>query len=167
MTFKALFVEIYYGDYSKEIILKKINEYIENNEIMEIEFFELLDSAVNQASLLLQLIQATDPSFSADSVEAEILTARYFLKLLEHYQNGQISPFDLCRIFNNIEIGFMGAARNLPVNIAYYPTWMGNLYNACDWCDETWTLEDNPHLLIEVEKQIQNIKDWLSNPTFR
>lgn len=60
----------------------------------------------------------------------------------------------------------MGAARNLPVNIAYYSTWMGNLYNACDWCDETWTLEDNPHLLIEVEKQIQNIKGWLSNPTF-
>lgn len=28
MTFKALFVEIYYCDYSKEIILKKINEYI-------------------------------------------------------------------------------------------------------------------------------------------
>lgn len=78
---------------------------------MEIEFFELLDSVVHQASLLLQLIQATEPSFSADSVEAEVLTARYFLNVLEHYPNGQISPFDLCRIFNNIEIGFYGSSK--------------------------------------------------------
>ncbi|EOR09038.1 hypothetical protein [Acinetobacter genomosp. 15BJ] len=161
MAFKELFVEIYYGDYPKEMVLKRINEYIENNEIIEVEFFELLDSAVNQESLLLELIQTTDPSFSADSVEAEILTARYFLNILEHYKNGQIRPFDLCRIFNNIEIGFIGAPRNLPVNIAYYPSWMGNLYNACDWCDETWTLENSSHLSIEVKKQIHIIKDWL------
>ncbi|EPG38188.1 hypothetical protein F907_02160 [Acinetobacter colistiniresistens] len=167
MTFKELFVEIYYGDYSKERVLKRINEYIENNEIIEVEFFELLESAVDQESLLLQLIQTTDSSFSADSVEAEILTARYFLNILEHYENGQIRPFDLCRIFNNIEIGFMGAQRNLPLNIAYYPLWTGNLYHACDWCDETWTLENSPHLGIEVKKQIRIIKDWLANPSFK
>lgn len=167
MTFKALFIEIHYGESPKEIIAKKINEYIENNEIIEMDFFELLDTRVDQKALLFELIQATDPSFSVDCVEAEVLAAHYFLNILARYQFGEIRPFELCRIFNNIEIGFMGAARNLPVNIAYYPTWMGNLYNACDWCDETWTLEDNPHLLIEVEKQIQNIKDWLSNPVFK
>ncbi|WP_436897214.1 hypothetical protein [Acinetobacter gyllenbergii] len=167
MAFKELFVEIYYGDYPKEMVLKRINEYIENNEIIEVEFFELLDSAVNQESLLLQLIHASDPNFSADSVEAEILTACYFLNILEHYKNGQIRPFDLCRIFNNIEIGFMGAPRNLPLNIAYYPLWMGNLYHACDWCDDAWTLENSPYLNIEVKKQIHIIKDWLANPSFK
>lgn len=136
-------------------------------KLIEMDFFELLDIRVDQKASLFELIQATDPSFSVDCVEAEVLAAHYFLNILARYQFGEIRPFELCRIFNNIEIGFMGAARNLPVNIAYYPTWMGNLYNACDWCDETWTLEDNPHLLIEVEKQIQNIKDWLSNPVFK
>jgi len=39
MTFKALFIEIHYGEYPKEIIAKKINEYIENNEINRDGFF--------------------------------------------------------------------------------------------------------------------------------
>jgi hypothetical protein len=43
---------------------------------------------------------------------------------------------------------------------------MGNLYNACDWCDETWMLENSSHLSIEVKKQIHIIKDWLANPSF-
>lgn len=117
--------------------------------------------------MLFELIQATDPGFSLDCVEAEVLAAHYFLDVLEHYRNGLIRPFDLCRIFNNIETGFMGAPRNLPVNIVYYPAWLGNLYHACDWCDEVWTHDNSPHLLIEVEKQIQNMKDWLSNPVFK
>jgi hypothetical protein len=167
MTFKALFVEIYYGDYSKEIIAKKINEYIENNEIIEMDFFELLDTRVDQKASLFELIQATDPSFSVDCVEAEVLAARYFLKVLEHYQNGQIRPFDLCRIFNNIEAGFIEAPRHLDEKIVYYPSWLGDLYGACDWCDGEWTYENSPHLVIEVKKQIQNIKDWLSNPVFK
>lgn len=167
MTFKALFIEIHYGEYPKEIIAKKINEYIENNEIIEMDFFELLDIRVDQKALRFELIQATDPSFSVDCVEAEVLAAHYFLNILARYQVGEIRPFELCKIFNNIEAGFIGAPRHLDEKIVYYPSWIGDLYGACDWCDEEWTHENSPHLLIEVEKQIQNIKDWLSNPTFR
>jgi hypothetical protein len=63
MTFKALFIDIHYGEYPTEIIAKKINEYIENSETIEMEFFELLDTRVDQKALLFELIQATDPSF--------------------------------------------------------------------------------------------------------
>ncbi len=58
----------------------------------------------------------------------------------------------------------MGAPRNLDSKIVYSPSWLGNLYDACDWCDEKWTHDNSPHLLIEVEKQIHNIKNWLTNP---
>jgi hypothetical protein len=46
MAFKELFVEIYYGDYQKEMVLKRINEYIENNEIIEVEFLTISKSAL-------------------------------------------------------------------------------------------------------------------------
>lgn len=164
MTLKALFVEIYYTDYSQDLTLSKIAEYIKAHEVVEIECFELFDHDADHKSLLLGLIQRVDVNFSVNSIEAEILAAHYFLNVLKKYQVGEIRPFELCKIFNNIEAGFMGATRNFDPEIVYYPSWLGDLYDAFDWCDEIWTHDNSPHLLIEVEKQIHNIKNWLTNP---
>lgn len=166
MKLKELFIEIYYDEYSKGIILKKINKFIENNEIIDIDFFELLDGVVDHEAILLQLIQKGDPNFSVNSFEAEILTARYFLDILYHYKIGLIQPLRLCQIFSKIETCFLGASRNLEERVVYYPEWISDLYDACDWCDETWTHENSPHLIIEVEKQIVVIKEWLSTHAF-
>ncbi len=38
MTLKALFVEIYYTDYSQDLTLSKIAEYIKAHEVVEIEW---------------------------------------------------------------------------------------------------------------------------------
>ncbi|ENU29915.1 hypothetical protein F991_02402 [Acinetobacter sp. CIP-A165] len=71
MKLKELFIEIYYDEYSKGVNLKKINKYIENNEIFDVDFFELLYGAIDHEAILLQLIQKGDPNFSVNSFEAE------------------------------------------------------------------------------------------------
>ncbi|MCH7307308.1 hypothetical protein MMO38_04000 [Acinetobacter sp. NIPH 1852] len=165
MKLKELFIEIYYDEYSKGVNLKKINKYIENNEIFDVDFFELLDGAIDHEAILLQLIQKGDPNFSVNSFEAEILTARYFLDVLYHYKIGLIQPLRLCQIFSKIETSFLSASRNLEERVVYYPEWISGLYDACDWCDETWNVNNSPHLSVAVDQQINIIKDWLSTRT--
>lgn len=78
------------------------------------------------------------------------------------YKNGNLSPLKLCTIFISLEIGFLDALRGLKNNIAYYyPEWIGDLYDACDWCDETWTIENSPHLIDAIQHQINVIHKWL------
>jgi len=36
-----------------------------------------------------------------------------------------------------------------------YPLWLGDLWNACDWCDESWSLSNSPHLKEEADKVIR------------
>ncbi|MDS7929430.1 MULTISPECIES: hypothetical protein [Acinetobacter] len=162
MTLKSLYIEFYYGEYSAYEKTKNINKYIEENEDFQIDYFtELLLPFNDYNSLLLRTINITDPSFSYNCIEAEILAARFFLDILNNYQENNLSPVQLCTIFNNLETGFMGAPRNLPDNIIYYPTWLESFYDACDWCDETWTLENSPHLIEATKQQIHVIEKWL------
>ncbi|MCW1916522.1 hypothetical protein OJ996_23245 [Luteolibacter sp. GHJ8] len=34
---------------------------------------------------------------------------------------------------------------------------LGNLYNACDWCDDGWTLENSPYLAEEAGRVASEI----------
>ncbi len=36
---------------------------------------------------------------------------------------------------------------------------LGDLYNACDWCDDTWTLENAPYLAEESARVASKIED--------
>lgn len=158
MTLKALYVELYYGEYSHSKMIKKLIEYVEKNDNIPIELLELYP---NYEPLLLDVIQKKDFGFSYNCLEAEILAADFFLNILTDYKNRNLSPFKLCKIFNNLENGFLDAPRELKNNIAYYPEWIGNLYDACDWCDETWTIENSPHLMNAIQHQINIIHEWL------
>lgn len=79
MTLKSLYIEFYYGEYSAYGKTKNINKYIEENEDFQIDYFvELLLPFNDYNSLLLRIINITDPSFSYNCIEAEILAARFF-----------------------------------------------------------------------------------------
>jgi len=161
MTLKALYIELYYGEYSHSETIKKLIDYVSNNESIPVELLELYP---NYEPLLLDVIQTKDSEFSFNCLEAEILAAKFFLGILVDYKNGNLSPLKLCTIFNNLESGFLDAPRGLKNNIAYYPEWIGDLYDACDWCDETWTIENSPHLIDAIQHQINVIYEWLLKP---
>lgn len=164
MGLKALYVELYYGQYSKLEVREQITKYIAiNGNIPVNTLIELLEINENYESQLFSLIHTTDSNFFHNCLEAEILAAKFFLKILSAYQDGNVTPFRLCTIFSSLEAGFIGAPRNLAKSITYYPEWIGALYDACDWCDEAWTIENTPHLGEAVQHQIRIINEWLAD----
>lgn len=163
-NYQEVLVECWYGQADLESIKKWACSYIENNDDIPEEIFELLESDKYQfESLLLKLSKVIDCDFSPQSIGAELLAAKHLIAVVLKYLNDEATPMDVCRVIGKIDAGFLGASRGLPDNIAYYPEWLGNLYNSCDWCDDTWTSSSAPHLKKDLEVQIVNISKWVES----
>lgn len=78
----------------------------------------------------------------------EILT-----DLCQRVQLREIAVPRFCNIVRELDAAF-----NLPLdsNIAF-PEGLADLWNACDWCDDRWTLDNQPHLEEDVEAARQKI----------
>lgn len=159
---KEILVNIWYGNSTDVSIRNFVFDYIEQNENVPDEIFELLDvDSEVQETLLMQIVAASDSDFDSQCVEAEVMAAKLLLEVASDYLVGNVKPSDVCAVINNIDCGFLGAPRGLPDKIAYYPEWLGNLYNSCDWCDGSWTQSNAPHLKRDLQEQIAVIKAWL------
>lgn len=163
-NYQEVLVECWYDQADLESIKKWACSYIENNDDIPEEIFELLDADKYQfESLLLKLSKVIDSDFSPQSIGAELLAAKHLITVASEYLNDEATPMDVCRVVGKIDVGFLGASRGLPDNIAYYPEWLGNLYNSCDWCDDIWTSSSAPHLKEDLEAQIVNISKWVAS----
>lgn len=163
-NYQEILVECWYDQIDLESIKKWAYSYIENNDDIPEEIFELLDADKYQfEDLLLKLTRTIDSDFSSQSISAEILAAKHLIKVASKYLNDEVTPMDVCRVVGKIDGGFLGADRGLPDNVAYYPNWLGNLYNSCDWCDDTWTNTSAPHLKKDLETQIGAISEWIES----
>ena len=163
-TLQELLVELWFLGVSQEKIDQWVIQYVEEvHPIIDEEIFELLDCITvgDSENLLLSLAQKKIPNFSETSEEIENLSAKLLLKNLQSYLKEEISPNVLCRMIVNMECTFLGAPRSMPTGVAYYPEWLGDLWNACDWCEDSWTFENSPHLASKVEQQVLKIKEWL------
>lgn len=167
MKLKSLYIEIYYGEYSEVDVIGKITNFFEKSYNIHEDFFLLLSrNDCNYESIILFLINKNDSNFSHSCTEAEILAAKFFLKVLYSYQNGDIETLKLFKIFSALEAGFVSIPRHLYRNINYYPIWMNKLYHAYDSYDKNWTIENTPHLSNAIENQIDIINIWLKNYNF-
>ncbi|ERL56747.1 hypothetical protein [Psychrobacter aquaticus] len=163
-THQEVLVECWFDKTDVESIRQWACVFIEKNNNIPQEVFELLDAKKDHfEDILFRLSAAAEPDFSPQSLSAEILAAKYLINLIKKYLNDEITPMDICKVINNIDCGFMNAPRDLPGNVSYYPCWLGNLYSSCDWCDETWTNSNAPHLKQDIENQLPQIHDWIKN----
>jgi hypothetical protein len=63
-------------------------------------------------------------------------------ELCREVLDGQLDVVTLCAAVCELEPQFC-----LPADAGTpYPEGLYELYNACDWCDERWTLQNQPHL---------------------
>lgn len=69
--------------------------------------------------------------------------------------NKQIKPLVFCNFIKQME-GLIDklVEKDRTIN---YPTWLGDLYNTCDWCDENWTNENSEGLIEEVKNNLNNL----------
>ena len=92
-----------------------------------------------------------DPVSELGETWAKELLHLYGAKLL----NGEITPNVFCTLVNTYDANFMDF-RKLDERTFEYPKWLGDLWSNCDWCDESWSLSNSPHLASEVKKVLRN-----------
>ena len=166
-TAQEILVECWYDKTDTELITQWADTFVKNNDYIPEEVFEIFYAPkYHFEDILFRLSTAVEPDFSPQSLSAEILAAKYLINLIKRYLNDEITHMDICRVMNNIDRGFMDAPRDLPDKVVYYPCWLGNLHSSCDWCDETWTNSNAPHLKQDLESQLSYITEWINKNNY-
>ena len=70
---------------------------------------------------------------------------------LQQFLDGEVQCQELCSFVNAIDSQFLDAIPVDDSSMAYYPEWLGNLWNCCDYCNPTWTTQTAPHLVDEAK----------------
>ena len=161
-THQEILIECWYNRTDRDSVIQWAKTFVKSNDHVPAEAFEIFDAQEQHLKdILLRLAMTIDSEFSPQSLNAEILAAKYLINSINRYLNDEATPIDICRVVRKIDGGFMGAPRDLPNNIAYYPCWLGNLYDSCDWCDNTWTMDSAPHLKQDLKNQLPSIIEWV------
>lgn len=102
----------------------------------------------NAGKILEKFIFKIWPEFSFDSEKTEIYAKRYFKKRLNEYLEGKCEPYDVCKMINPIE------------DILHFPSWLGDMYNACDWIEPGDKLngKQSRYFNNEVKETLKRLK---------
>lgn len=116
------------------------------------ELFNLSDVDAEKESVRLA-IEIAD--FSPTSEQSEKWAKEILVEHCQKLLKEEITPLQFCNLVNQFESCFLGA-RDVGDGLAYYPEWLGDLCNCCDWCDKSWDLSNSSHLAEEAKKIMKN-----------
>lgn len=109
-----------------------------------------------RAAQLLAKIARDVNRFETGSWEAFPYAKAAFGKVLESFLAKKISPMALCKIVRELDsayvvgtANFLGKSNSDPNDNA---KWLFDMWNSCDWCDDSWTFENSEHLVREAKK---------------
>jgi hypothetical protein len=153
---RQLYVACRFGSASKADIEAFIRSVVDGGDEYDSRLFEAHANDVRVArTKTIEFIEASFPEFSIDSDEG-LLTCRAELKRqIRLLLDRQITPSTFCSFFNSMESALVIDSDLSPDEVAF----LGDLYNACDWCDDTWTLESAPYLAEEGVRVASRIED--------
>ncbi len=83
------------------------------------------------------------PEFNIKGNKAELYAKKYFHKRMKQYLNGECRSYDVCKMISPIE------------QLYDFPSWLGNMYNACDWIEPETQPADCRHLESEIEQALK------------
>lgn len=116
------------------------------------ELFGLTDDGAEKESIrLAEEILDFKPVSEKGAEWAKEMLVEYCEKLLKE----EITPVKFCGLVQLFDANFLGI-RTLEDGSLEYPAWLGDLWNNCDWCDESWSLENSPQLVKEAKKVMNN-----------
>lgn len=140
-----------------------------NAEMGEVhpDIWDLYVSPTTEQATYLLLKIATDVNgFHPKSWVAEPFAVGALKKALGLFLAQELSVQSLCKLVNLLDAVFvidagkdMGSKESSPF---YNIPWLGDLWNSCDWCDETWTFDKSPHLVLEARR----VLEMMANPAF-
>jgi hypothetical protein len=156
LNHRQLSVACHFGSASKTDIESFIQVVVEGGDEYDSRLFQAHANDLRVARLkMIEFIDASFPEFRIDSVEG-LAACRAELKrqsglLLDR----QITPATFCQFFNSMESELVISSDLSADEVAF----LGDLFNACDWCDETWTLESAPYLAEEASRVASRIEE--------
>ncbi|MCP4990235.1 MAG: hypothetical protein GY928_30610 [Colwellia sp.] len=83
------------------------------------------------------------PEFNIKGSKAEKYAKIFFHQRMQEYLNGECRPYDVCKMISPIE------------QLYDFPSWLGNMYNACDWVEPETEPADCRHLEGEIESALK------------
>ena len=119
---------------------------------MHPDVYELFNKDNSKAEELALKIANDLHGFTPDSEQSELWAKELLKDFAQKLLNEEISVFTFCEFVRLCDGWFLGS-RPMEEGISYYPSWLGDLWNGCDWCDETWQLHHHP----ELEREIRSI----------
>ena len=113
------------------------------------------------AELLLKMAYEVN-CFRPVSLEAEPLAIEALRKALEAFAARAMSVQSLCLVANRLDLAFNIELSDVPrptSTLASGQWWLGDLWNCCDWCDQSWTHDSSPHLHEEAARVSRMLAD--------
>jgi len=84
----------------------------------------------------------------------ELVLERLLQRTIARLLNGELEPLRFCEFFGSLEAYCVDNGPETAGQL-YYPNFVGDLYNACDWCDESWTLDNSDQLREEATQVLR------------
>lgn len=115
-------------------------------------------SMENAKELLLKIAKDVN-GFKPTTWDAAPFAAAALKKALELFLAQKMSVQTLCQLVDLLDATFViglplaSQSEENPSKFSSQKTsWLGNLYNCCDWCDASWTMDNSPHLVAEAQR---------------
>ena len=165
LDYQQLAVACHFGSASKMDINSYIRSVIESDEEYDNRIFEAHSNDLEVArAKILEFIAVSFPDFQVNTKEALGACRAELKRQIGLLLDGKIMPYSFCRFFNSMEVLLITDSELAPDDVDF----LGDLYNCCDWCDDTWTVENSPHLAEEVARVASEIdkaeQDATGNP---
>lgn len=140
------------GIATKEEIDSVVSGLTEGHDPVDPEVFEIFSKDPQQSrSRFVDYFRKLRPDFAIDSDEGVSACKELLVKQIERLHCRDITPFDFCNFVQVLEACYLDNAARTEGDVAY-PDFLGDLWNVCDWCDESWTLENAESLRRESKR---------------
>ena len=156
LSHQQLYVACHYGSATKVDIESFIQFTIESGVEYDSRLFEAHGNDLHVArTKMSEFIGASFPEFRIESDEGLLTCEAELKRQIRSLLDRQITPSSFCRFFNSMENELLIHLDLPPSGVPY----LGVLFNACDWCDDTWTLENAPYLAEESARVLSKIEE--------
>jgi hypothetical protein len=153
---RQLSVACHFGSASKTDIESFIQAVVGSGVEYDSRLFQAHANDLRVARLkMLEFIDASFPEFCIDSVEGLAACRAELKRQIALLLDRQITPATFCQFFCSLEDKLVIAKDLSGEEVAF----LGDLFNACDWCDDTWTLESAPFLAGEACRVASRIEE--------
>ena len=153
-NYRQLAIACHFGSASRVDIDTYIESVVLSGKDYDSRIFEAhaRDLKVAQAKILA-FITVSFPEFEINSEDLLELCKSELKRQIGLLLDKKITPSSFCEFFNLMESKLVFDSEFASDEL----TFMGDLYNCCDWCDDTWTHDNSRHLTAEGIRVIAGI----------